>query len=192
MKGAKHRDAAWNRRPGLPTTVGICALGTGCGSPNAPTPAPSPRLPPPPAMVAVGTGAHVIDVNSGHSIAGANVTAVKVCYREPAGGRCRSIDQPARATADENGVFLLAVSLPLTWQELRLEAARAGYETGTRVMSPSAAMDAVLEVYPTLTIRPGELIKTRLSWEARRVAGCRRIAAAWSSSRLQVNQSTSK
>jgi hypothetical protein len=117
----------------LPMTVVICALGTGCGSPNAPTPtpAPSPRLPPPPGTVAVGTGGRVIDVDSEHPIAGANVTTVSVCYRDsdPATGRCRPIDQPARATADENGVFHLTVSLPSTWNALSLKAAKPGYET---------------------------------------------------------------
>jgi hypothetical protein len=163
-------------------TVVICALGTGCGSPNAPTPTPSPRLPPPPGTVAVGTRGRVIDVDSGHPIAGANVTTVSVCYRdsEPAGGRCHSIDQPARATADENGVFLLTVSLPSTWNALSLKAAKSGYETSaSKGITPSTATDAVLEVYPTLTIRPGESIETRLSrggqvcgWLS---ANCRRI-----------------
>ena len=150
----------------LPMTVVICALGSGCGSPNAPTPAP----------VAVSTGGRVIDVDSGHPIAGANVTAVDVCNSEFAAS-CRQ--QPARVTADENGVFLLTLFLPPTWNALTLNAARAGYETTKKVITASAPMDVVLEVYPTLTIRPGESIETRLSlgveacgWLS---ANCRRI-----------------
>ena len=174
----------------LPMTVVICALGSGCGSPNAPTPAPSIARLHPAGTVAVGTGGRVIDVDSGHPIAGANVTAVDVCNSEFAAS-CRQ--QPARVTADENGVFLLTLFLPPTWNALTLNAARAGYETTTKGYHRLRAHGCACWK-STQRSRSDPESRSRRAYllGSRRVAGCRRIAAVSSSRRLQVNQSTSR
>ena len=86
------------------------------------------------------------------------VTTVGVCYP----GRCAQVDQPASVTADENGMFSLTANLPESWREVLLGVAAAGYEPARKYVVPSSSTTAVLEVYCTLTIRPGESIEMRV------------------------------
>jgi hypothetical protein len=55
------------------------------------------------------------------------------------------------------------VNLPQDWEELSFGVIPgAGYEPAEQYVSPSSAIDAVLKLYPTLTIWPGESIQTRV------------------------------
>ena len=140
---------------------GACERGNGPAAPSPPA-APTPPPPVPPASVPVRVEGRVVDADTEQPIPRAIVTTEGVCYSP---GPCPGqVDQPSRATADENGLFHLTASLPQHWRELLLGVAPgAGYEPTQKYVFPSSATAAVLQVYRTLTIRPGESIQTRVS-----------------------------
>jgi hypothetical protein len=133
----------------------ICVACEGGNGPIVPTPPPTPV---PPNTIAVHVEGRVIDADRDQPIPGAIVTTVQMCHP----GLCAQVDQPTSTTANGNGMFVLTANLPQDWEELSLHvAAGPAHEPADPYVSPSSARAAVLEVYPTLTIQPGESIRTR-------------------------------
>jgi hypothetical protein len=64
-------------------------------------------------------------------------------------------------TADANGVFALMANIPQTWEELLLGVTREGFERIEIYVRPSDVTAAILRVFPTITISPGEKFTTR-------------------------------
>lgn len=128
------------------------------------------------AIVNVRVEGRVIDGDRDEPVPGAVVIPTQVC----APGACVGLNEPAaRAVADDQGGFVLTVNLPPAWRELLLSVTRDGYEPTQMYVAPAAATTALLRLLPTLTIRSGDSIDTRVligthacgfeSWPCRRV-----------------------
>jgi hypothetical protein len=95
------------------------------------------------------------------------------------GGWQQRVDRAWSATADADGVFGFTADLPSGWSDLLLDASRSGYEPSGTWLVPGTAASAVVRVLPTLSLRPGESLHTRVfrgfhacffeSWACRRV-----------------------
>jgi hypothetical protein len=142
--------------------------------------APSPPAPSPPTVVgmpeavAVRVEGVVIDADTEQAVSDATVTVVHIRDLH------RPLPRPApSAISDSNGRFVLTASFSMGWSEMALGVQRDGYESPVAIyLDPNAAVNT-LRVYPTITIRPGESIDTKISlgsyvcgWESAR---CRRI-----------------
>ena len=149
------------RRSSLSLFFGVqwVSLVWACNSASRPTPYSPP--PPPPAVetIAVQVQGHVINDDRDEPIPGAVVTINQIL----SGGGYRPPNESATATTDMKGEFLLTANLPADWREMRLGITQPGYEPTGIYIRPSEVTNAVLRVYPTLTIRPGESIATHVS-----------------------------
>jgi hypothetical protein len=67
-----------------------------------------------------------------------------------------------KATADASGIFTLIADLPHTWRELLLEGTRDGYELQHGHVVPSTTLGVRIRMLPSITIRAGESLKTRI------------------------------
>jgi hypothetical protein len=117
----------------------------------------------------------VLDGERDQAVSGAAVKVSQIYL----GGRQQRVDPTWSATADADGVFDFTADLPSGWSDLLLGASRSGYEPSDTWLVPGTAPSAVVKLLPTLTIRPGESLKTRVfrgfhacffeSWPCRRV-----------------------
>ena len=162
----------------------VCAAGLGCDQPLAPSPpSPPPESPNrPPGLVAASVSGEVIDADSGLPVAGAVVTIAHVRVVNGLGINVSSPDGAGTsAVADGSGAFRLEPRVRDDWVSVVLNVTRDGYEPivewSFTPTTPTSA--AVLMVYPTLTLRPGGFLQTRMSpisyacgWESYR---CRRV-----------------
>ncbi len=78
------------------------------------------------------------------------------------GGRQQRVNPTWSATADANGLFDFTADLPSGWSGLLLDASRSGYEPSDTWLVPGTTASAVLKLLPTLTIRAGESLQTRV------------------------------
>ncbi len=152
----------------------------GCGNPPMPPTGPSSPAP------TVNGNALVIgrvtDADNGQPVAGATVSTKGVCYSGTPMGRCTYVDNPSSTTADDAGKFELRAVLPPTWESVELSVTRTGYENLQRYVGRADAKQVVLPAYSTITIRPGDTMRTNLvmgieacGWLS---INCRRIAIA--------------
>jgi hypothetical protein len=165
-----------SQRPSLVLAIVLCTAGLGCEQPLAPL------LPDPSREVVASVAGHVIDADTGQPVAGAVVTVVSVSA--PRFQISSNTGLGTRAVADGAGAFRLEHLVREDWLSMGLNVARDGYEPrGGRV--ESAASDALaLEMYPTLTLRRGESIQTRVrlrsyncvDFDAQDGYPCRRVA----------------
>jgi len=123
--------------------------GVGCEQ----APAPGPVGPtfnfapaPPPAMVSVRVDGQVIDVDSERPVPGALVTSAG-----------------PSAVTDAQGRFGFSADLQPTWTSLRLVVTRSGYERSERILSRDQIAGSAVWMYPTLTIRPGDLVEAQIA-----------------------------
>jgi hypothetical protein len=133
---------------------GTPASPTGPGT-SGPAPAPVPTA----RTVAVRLEGRIIDADSRSPVAGARVSANEV----QSTGSYGPLAQPLSTVSDASGAFVLNATLPEDWADLLLGVERAGYESTSIYVQPSSTTGATLEVYRTLTIRPGEAIDVQLS-----------------------------
>lgn len=75
---------------------------------------------------------------------------------------CASGPGTLSQAADDQGAFALMVNLPWNWTYVQLEVTREGFEPTRTGVDPTDAAAAVLRLVPTVTIRPGQSIDTRL------------------------------
>jgi hypothetical protein len=135
----------------------VCLVPAGCGTsqtrePTSPT-APTPSVP----TVSVHVEGIVVDADRNQPVPDALVKGLGVV----AGS---GVIHPAAltATTDARGAFGLAADLPSDWSQVQLVASRAGYEDNFTAVQPATPASAVLRLQETLTIRPGESLKTRV------------------------------
>ena len=147
----------------------VCAGALGCDQPLAP--------PPPPSGLGTATVAgQVIDADTGQPVDGAVVTIESVIVPSATQGQAFSSDGVGTSSAaDGGGGFRLEPGVLDNWTLIQVSVTRDGYEpshisfrrTGRRfpvgLPDGGAPLDAlVLPVYPTLILRPGESIQTRV------------------------------
>jgi hypothetical protein len=72
------------------------------------------------------------------------------------------LPQPVSTVSDASGAFVLDATFPEDWADLLLGVERAGYESALIYVQPSSTTGATLEVYRTLTIRPGEAMDVQV------------------------------
>ena len=155
------------------------AFSAGCGSPSAPTP----TRPSQPASgtPAAGAGVHVqgqvVNADNGEPVAAAAVTIVQI----EVPGRFYTPTGMPTATTDEAGTFAFTALLPAAWGSVRLGVTRDGFEKAGAYVKTDQIAAAVVRVFPTLRLRPGEPLELRWQPLGHYVCGwesywCRRIA----------------
>ena len=145
----------------------ICAAALGCDQPLAPPPPPPPPPERPSGLGNAAVAGQVIDADTGQPVDGAVVTIEGVTVLSATRGQVYSLDGVGTsAVADGGGGFRLEPGVRDNWTRISLGVRRDGYESwqgSTQTVSPATPIDAlVLAVYPTLIIRPGESIQTRV------------------------------
>ena len=143
----------------LASLIGAAALG--CDQPLAPTP------PPPSLPSGLGTATvagQVIDADTGLPVDGAVVTIESVTVLSATRGQEPSPDGVGTSTVSDATGFRLEPGVRDNWTRISLSVRRDGYEPSHsltfRLGSPIGAL--VLSLYPTLILRPGESIQTRV------------------------------
>jgi hypothetical protein len=175
--------AGVNIRTPLAVLVLLAAAGCqGNGPILRPTPpadpgAPVSVTPAPAAIVAVRVEGSVVNADNEMPVAGVSVTATHTCKLGPC--QLAPILPAPNAATDARGVFVLTANVPADWELLFLNLTRDGYESSGGRTSPAATIGTVLILLPTLTIRAGESLDTRVfngpracgseSWPCRQV-----------------------
>ena len=146
----------------------VCAAALGCDQPLAP--------PPPPSGLGTATVAgQVIDADTGQPVDGAVVTIERVIVPSATNGQAFSPDGVGTSSVADGGGFRLEPGVRDNWTLIQVSVTRDGYEPShisfRRTGRPfpvglpdgGTPIDAlVLSVYPTLIVRPGESIQTRV------------------------------
>jgi hypothetical protein len=141
-------------------------------SPLSPAPPSAPN--PPVGTATVRLEGVVVDADREELVAGAAVKVVQVFAGNPV------TEKPEwSATTDSNGTFAFTAGLPAHWSQVMLEGTRPGYERTPAFVNAATPEFITLKLIPTVTIRPGESLVTRIyrhgytcffeSWACRRV-----------------------
>jgi hypothetical protein len=132
----------------------LSASGCGDNSSVTPTPLPSPSA-------AIRLEGRVLDEHA-QPVIGARITLTHI---HAAGPIESSRTIAPGATADHTGTFSLTLDLPANWQAVTLRVDREGYESDDRIFveAAQAARAVLINMYQSLTIRPGESIRTAVS-----------------------------
>ena len=140
----------------------ICAAALGCDQPVAPTPRPASL---PSGLGTATVAGQVIDADTGQPVSGAVVTIERVTVFSTTRGQEPSPDGVGTSiVSDGGGGFRFEPGVRDNWTLVQLSVRRDGYEPSHsltfRLGSPIGAL--VLSLYPTLILRPGESIQTRV------------------------------
>ena len=156
-----------SRRPSLILALVVCAAGLGCDQPVAPSPPPPPPPDRPSGLGTATVAGQVIDADTGQPVGDAVVTIESVSVFSTTRGGVYSPDGVGTSTvSDGGGGFRLEPGVRDNWLRISLSVRRDGYESwdgSTQTIGTGIPIDAlVLAVYPTLIVRPGESIQTRV------------------------------
>jgi hypothetical protein len=154
--------AALRKRICLTSVIGFVVVLVACSPPttHTPVPTPAPVPAPAPALITVTVSGRVLDVDREAMLSGAVVRMRRVTSP----GLEYHPDPSESATTDETGAFRLVVTVPKEWTGLGLGITRDGYEpqNGNGVIPQTVNKNFTLLMYPTLNLRPGETISTRV------------------------------